>query len=287
MNQFSSGAIRDTDIDKLQYARFLSPLVIKRYCEYLHKHRKQADGKIREPDNWKLGIPQLRYMDSKFRHFMDTWLINCGYPKEATEQNEEETLCAELFNTMGKLHEILQEKIKLSELADSAYIGPWKPYFPRCTIYVSHPICGKSEANATHEEMKNNCEKASSIISVLRRNYNLKVIKGWEAQIIDWYVPGEHDLVIQGLWFNNKITIKSVLDIDCKIVEACDGLYAMGINMSKGVCKEFEHANAHRIPTYCAPFDYLDKCFVYNEGFKRFISCVKEHYEARIKANNR
>jgi len=114
---FDSGATRDTDIGKWDYEGFLSPLVLKRYAEYMHKCRIQSDGKLRESDNWQKGIPVKQYMKSKWRHFMDTW---CFYRRsmdfyEVADYGEllEESLCAELFNSMGFLHEVLKNKTKV------------------------------------------------------------------------------------------------------------------------------------------------------------------------------
>jgi len=53
-------------------------------------------------------------MKSKFRHFMSTWelyreMINTeSYLGEELYEELEESLCAELFNTMGMLHELLR-----------------------------------------------------------------------------------------------------------------------------------------------------------------------------------
>jgi len=110
MRTFESGATRDSDEEKLDYEGFISPLVLKRYAEYMHKNRIQADGKLRASDNWQKGIPVDQYMKSKLRHFMDTWLIHRGHPARAVCSDQEEVLCAELFNTMGMLHEILREQ---------------------------------------------------------------------------------------------------------------------------------------------------------------------------------
>src|SRR3990167_4084265 len=49
---FNSGATRDTLEGKLEFARFMSPIVLKRFSEYMNLHRKQTDGNLREPDNW-------------------------------------------------------------------------------------------------------------------------------------------------------------------------------------------------------------------------------------------
>jgi len=108
IREFETGAVRDTDQDKLCYDGFLSPFVIKRYAEYMHKHRLQSDGNLRSPDNWQKGIPIDVYIESKFRHFMDTWMWHRGNK----DIDIEEALCAELFNTMGLLFELLKDKQK-------------------------------------------------------------------------------------------------------------------------------------------------------------------------------
>jgi hypothetical protein len=109
---FDSGAIRDTDQDKLSYVKGLSPLVLKRYMQYLAKHRIQTDGNLRDWDNWKAGMPQEVYLDSRMRHEMDVWLAMDGFQ---SEQDVTESLCAVIFNAMGQLHEVL-----FNEDADNA-----------------------------------------------------------------------------------------------------------------------------------------------------------------------
>ena len=104
---FDTGATRSPQAEKLCYDRFLSPLVLKRYAEYMHEHRKQSDGTLREPDNWQKGIPQASYMDSMARHEMDVWLHQSGFSCEATEDLET-ALCGLMFNVMGMLFEVLQ-----------------------------------------------------------------------------------------------------------------------------------------------------------------------------------
>ena len=111
MRKFDTGATRDNNENKLSFIKALCPLVLKRYVEYIGKHRKQADGDMRDWDNWKQGIPKDVYIDSKGRHFIDTWLHYEGYGQEAVHDDIEDILCAELFNTMGFLHEILVKKM--------------------------------------------------------------------------------------------------------------------------------------------------------------------------------
>ncbi len=112
MRTFESGATRDSDITKLDYEAFLSPLVLKRYAEYLNKHRVQADGKLRDSDNWQQGIPLKVYMKSMWRHFMDMWAAHRCIMEGGgcTPDHQEEAICAVIFNASGYLHELLKEK---------------------------------------------------------------------------------------------------------------------------------------------------------------------------------
>jgi len=121
MRTFDSGATRDTDQGKPEYAGFLSWEVLTRFGQYMHKHRFQKDGTLRASDNWKKGIPRDVYMESMFRHFMDLWAMHqSGTANKPTDPNWhaffdatpketlEETLCALLFNVQGYLYELMQ-----------------------------------------------------------------------------------------------------------------------------------------------------------------------------------
>ncbi len=104
---FETGATRDTDENKADYEGFLSSLVVKRYGEYMSKHRVQPDGNIRDSDNWQKGIPKDQYMKSLLRHIEDMWLEHRGFE---SRDGLEEAICGVLFNTMGYLHELLKER---------------------------------------------------------------------------------------------------------------------------------------------------------------------------------
>jgi hypothetical protein len=114
MREFATGATRDSEDGKLDYEGFLSPLALKRYAEYMHQHRHQADGKLRDSDNWQKGMPRQCYIKSLFRHFMDFWFNHRGHaaydPKRDCAIEIDETLCAILFNAFGYLHEIETQK---------------------------------------------------------------------------------------------------------------------------------------------------------------------------------
>jgi hypothetical protein len=103
--QFLTGATRDTDAGKLDFDGFLSPLVLRRYAEYMHGHRKLPDGSLRASDNWALGIDREVYMKSLWRHFFAVWEENKGIE---TPDGLAANLCAVLFNASGMLHEFLK-----------------------------------------------------------------------------------------------------------------------------------------------------------------------------------
>jgi hypothetical protein len=118
VRQFGTGATRDLDANKLDFEGFLSPLVLERYAEHMHKARKMPDGSMRESDNWQLGIPVVAYMKSLFRHFFSVWKLHRGLPVTEVVRGEtivkdlETELCAVLFNASGMLHEVLKAKLQ-------------------------------------------------------------------------------------------------------------------------------------------------------------------------------
>lgn len=106
MREFETGATRDNDMDKLQYRGFLSYAVIRKFCEYMHAHRRQADGNMRAADNWKKGIPIEAYLDSLDRH------SHQFFEKVEGGEIDQEALCAMWFNIQGMLFELGKEAKK-------------------------------------------------------------------------------------------------------------------------------------------------------------------------------
>jgi len=109
LRQFATGATRSADTGRYDPEGFLSPAVLERFCEYMHKHRHQADGSLRASDNWQKGIPLDAYMKGAWRHFLHAWTrhrhLEVRDPGAAADL--EEDLCALLFNVQGYLHELL------------------------------------------------------------------------------------------------------------------------------------------------------------------------------------
>ena len=113
MRQFETGATRNIDVNKFDYEGFLSPLVIEEYGRFMHQHRLQADGKLRDSDNWQKGIPLAAYMKSMWRHFMNVWKYHRGYPiynENGDPVTFYEEIMALLFNVQGYAHEVLKRR---------------------------------------------------------------------------------------------------------------------------------------------------------------------------------
>jgi hypothetical protein len=117
VRQFESGATRNLDHNKLDYEGFNCPASERAFAKYMHTHRKQADGAMRDSDNWQKGIPVNQYMKSIRRHVQDLHLLHRGWavvrPEDGAEltpspESKIELLCAVWFNVQGMIHELLK-----------------------------------------------------------------------------------------------------------------------------------------------------------------------------------
>lgn len=116
---FDTGATRNNDAGKLDFEGALSPLVLQRYVEFLHKHRPQPDGTIRDADNWQKGMPQEVWMKSAWRHFHAVWLHHRGGAPEGLESFDD-AICATIFNLMG----LMNDRIKAEKLFEGLPKSP-------------------------------------------------------------------------------------------------------------------------------------------------------------------
>lgn len=141
MRVFETGATRDVDETKLDFEAFFSPLVLRRVAEFMHKHRVQGDGSLRDGDNWQKGIPKSAYMKSGWRHFMEWWEHHRGVPHTPTRtsDNVEEALCALWFNVQGYLHELVKERIMGQEEQIQTPVAPLAPLLEEPVVYKKEP----------------------------------------------------------------------------------------------------------------------------------------------------
>lgn len=114
MRKFKSGATRNDADAKIDYEGFLHPAVLEVYGHYMHLHRKQADGNLRDSDNWQKGIDRTVYMKSLLRHVFDLWKLHRGMRvisvEDGHEVSKEEACSAILFNVQGYLWELLNKR---------------------------------------------------------------------------------------------------------------------------------------------------------------------------------
>ncbi len=112
VQHFETGATRNTDSHKYDYEGFLSPDVLFTFGAYMHEHRKQRDGSLRDSDNWQKGIPLAKYMKSLLRHTFDLWRLHRGGvvldPDTGLPATREDLCCAILFNVQGYLSRLLK-----------------------------------------------------------------------------------------------------------------------------------------------------------------------------------
>jgi hypothetical protein len=124
VRKFDTGATRDTEEGKIDYEGFLSPTALARFGQYMHKHRHQSDGSLRDSDNWQKGIPIPVYVKSLIRHVVAVWTLFRSGDNLSDEQ--EDSLCAVLFNSWGMLH----ENLKARKMVDKP-VGKPAPVYPR------------------------------------------------------------------------------------------------------------------------------------------------------------
>jgi len=168
MRQFDSGATRNRDEGKPDFEGYRSPLVMHRFGQYMTKHRVQADGKVRDSDNWQKGIPIPQYMKSLLRHVEELHLLHDGYPELIDEEEYldiESVLCAILFNAQGYLHELL--KAKLAGGGNGAVLSPDDPSDKDATSLILPADFRPSRQSAT-EKMQSDDAKREEIKALLR-----------------------------------------------------------------------------------------------------------------------
>lgn len=110
-------------------------------------------------------------------------------------------------------------------------------------FYLSHSIRGKYGANATPIQMKENCDKAILIANILRATF----------PSIEIYCPAEHEDFVGIAYHSGMLTEKQVLDVDCMIINDCEGVIIYvpeGDKCQGGRLIEYNHAFKHNKPHF-------------------------------------
>lgn len=103
-------ATRDSNTNKLDFVGFFDQNVLESYANYMNKHRLQADGTLRDSDNWKSYFGEEHYkvcFESAFRHFWDWWHEHNGEP---SRDGIDEAINGLLFNIFAYQSKRLKEQ---------------------------------------------------------------------------------------------------------------------------------------------------------------------------------
>jgi len=111
LTTYKTGATRDSREGKFVFDKFLSMKVLRQFASYMHMNRIQSDGNLRDGDNWQKGISQEDYIESLFRHVLDT----VDFHRQLKDRDRDgmiegvAAVCGVMFNSMGWLHEWLKK----------------------------------------------------------------------------------------------------------------------------------------------------------------------------------
>lgn len=107
--------------------------------------------------------------------------------------------------------------------------------------YLSHSIRGKAGPDASHDVQAKNCAEAIKIADILRGLFPK----------LELYVPAKHETFIQIAYDLGYLSEKAILDIDCHIIDNCDGVIVYvpeGDELQGGRKVEYDHAVATHKP---------------------------------------
>ena len=121
-------------------------------------------------------------------------------------------------------------------------------------FYLSHAIRGQAGPNASHDVQAKNCADAIRIANSLRQRFPK----------LSLYVPAEHEIFIQIAYDGEYLTEGEILEIDCHIIDNCDGVLFYvpeGDELQGGRKIEYDHTVAVEKPL--AVFCYVNEAIDY------------------------
>lgn len=111
-------------------------------------------------------------------------------------------------------------------------------------IYLSHSIRGPKGNDATHADMKENCNKAVAVGERIRE----------AVSSIELYIPAEHEDFVGLTYYHKYLTEKQILEIDCLIIDDCDAVIFLcppnDFKLQGGRLVEYRHAIKINKPAY-------------------------------------
>ncbi|MCP5019620.1 MAG: hypothetical protein GY938_30705 [Ketobacter sp.] len=108
-------------------------------------------------------------------------------------------------------------------------------------VYCSHSIKGKYGEDATHTQMKENCDAMIALANQLRK----------ALPDIEFYVPAEHEDFVQIARGVGYLSEEQILEVDCGIIDGCDAVIVFvpdGDELQGGRKVEYDHAVAASTP---------------------------------------
>jgi nucleoside 2-deoxyribosyltransferase len=113
------------------------------------------------------------------------------------------------------------------------------------SAYMSHSIRGAAGNDATDEQMRENCKRASEFAAQFRELFPM----------VDLYVPGENDEFVQKAYRMGILTEEQILRVDCELIRERDFLlmYTPDLSVSSGMAYEMKFADAVRKPVLFCP----------------------------------
>lgn len=109
-------------------------------------------------------------------------------------------------------------------------------------VYLSHAMRGQAGTGATVDAQAKNCAAAIEIAWKLRHTYGRK---------LDLYVPAETEPFVQDAYDHGFLTVKQILDVDCRVLKRCDAMVVWvpeGDSLQGGRLIEYDYALLHNIP---------------------------------------
>jgi len=105
-------ATRDSNTNKPNHIGYRDILVEEAYDLYMLKHQKQADGTMRDADNWKSYFGEKHYkvcIESAYRHFEDWWKEFEGLE---SRDGIDEAINGLKFNIDAYYSKVLRDRLK-------------------------------------------------------------------------------------------------------------------------------------------------------------------------------